>query len=153
MVLWQRQDQTEVNRWENSHPITDCKFSNDGSIMTWMGGGSLYLRNHDSTQSYYGYFDISPNASQMSFTNDDLEIAILSSDVILPDFRRVDFIDYTTLPISTSRTLNIGHKAVMMSLHPSADELAIATLSNLVAFYSASTDSESEIVSSRIATV
>ena len=145
MVLWHRQDQTEVNRWENSHPITDCKFSNNGLIMTWMGGGSLYLRNHDSTQSYYGYFDISPNASQMSFTNDDLEIAILSSDVILPDFRRVDFIDYTTLPISTSRTLNIGHKAVMMSLHPSGDELAIATLSNLVAFYSASIGSESEI--------
>ena len=33
----------------------------------------------------------------------------------------------------------------MMSLHPSGDELAIATLSNLVAFYSSSIGYESEI--------
>ena len=145
VILWERQNQTEVSRWVNSHQIADCKFSNDGSIMAWMGGGSLYLRNHDSTQSYYGYHDISPNASQMSFTPDDLEIAILSTDVVLPDFRRVDFIDHTSLPITTSRTLNLGHKAVMMSLHPTMDELAIATLSNLVAFYSSSVGGGSEI--------
>ena len=84
----------------------------------------------------------------MSFTSDDQEIAILSSEVVLPDFRRVDFIDYSSLPITTTRTLNIGHKAVMMSLHPNANELAIATLSNLVAFYSDSIGIETEIPNS-----
>ncbi len=148
VVLWERENQSEVARWENSHPITDCKFTNDGSIMSWIGGGSLYLRNHDSTQSYFGYYDISANASQMSFTSDDSEIAILSSDVELPDFRRVDYIDYSSLPITTSRTLNIGHKAVMMSLHPNSDEVAIATLSKLVSIYSESVGTETEIPTS-----
>ena len=66
----------------------------------------------------------------------------------LPDFRRVDFIDHSTLPITTTRTLNIPHKAVMMSLNPNANELAIATSSKLVAFYSDSVAIESEIPSS-----
>ena len=148
VVLWERQNQTEISRWENNHPVTDCKFSNDGTVMAWMGGGSLYLRNHDSTQSYFGYYDISSNASQMSFTSNDNEIAVLSSDVVLPDYRRVDFIDHSSLPITTTRTLNIGHKAVMMSLHPYANELAIATLSHLVAFYSDSIAIETEIPNS-----
>ena len=145
VILWNREDQTEINRWEYAHPIDDCKFSNDGAIMSWIGGGSLYLRNHDTTQSYYGHADISPNASQISFTVDDSEISILSTDVVLPNFRRIDFVDITALPIEISRTLHFGHQAVMMALHPLSHTVAISTKTKLVAFYSSSTSVETEI--------
>lgn len=148
VILWNRYDQTEIARWEYAHPIVDCKFSNDGALMSWIGEGSLYLRNHDVTQSYFGQYDISLNASQMLYTYDDSEIAILSSEVISPQYRRVDFVEIKSIPITTSRTLFFGHKAVMMSLHPSSNALAISTLSNLVAFYSDSVYSELEIPNS-----
>ena len=145
VILWNRFDQTEINRWESTHPITDCSFSNGGGIMSWIGGGSLYLRNHDSTQSYFGQYDISLNASQISFTENDNEIAILSSDVVLPDFRRIDFVDIMSMPIVTSRTLYFGHVAVMMALHPNSHTVAISTMTKLVTLYSTSTYTETEI--------
>ena len=145
VILWNRTDQIEINRWETNHPITDCQFSNGGSIMSWIGGGSLYLRNHDPTQSYFGQYDISPNGSQMSFLPGDEEIAVLSSQVNLPDYRRVDFIDYNTLPIQTSRTLYLGHNAVMMAIHPFDETVAISTQSRLVPFYSSSISIATEI--------
>jgi len=145
VILWNRQDQSEINRWETNHPIGDCEFSNDGTIMSWIGGGSLYLRNHDNTQSYYGQYDISPNASQISFTNDDREISILSTEVVLPNFRRIDFVDITTIPIETSRTLHFGHQAAMMAMHPDSHTVAISTMTNLVAFYSTAISAETEI--------
>lgn len=145
VILWNRSDQIEINSWETNHPILDCQFSNDGSIMSWIGGGSLYLRNHDTTQSYFGQHDISPNGSQLSFLPGDNEIAILSSDVKIPDYRRIDFIDYTTLPIQTSRTLYFGHNAVMMAIHPFEDTVAISTRSKLVPFYSSSISTVTEI--------
>ncbi len=148
VILWNRNDQSEITRWEYTHPIVDCKFSNDGTLMSWIGDGSLYLRNHDVTRSYFGQYDISPNASQMLYTYDDSEVAILSSEVITTQYRKVDFVEIKSTPISTSRTLFIGHKAVMMSLHPSSNALAISTLSNLVAFYSDSVYSELLIPSS-----
>lgn len=145
VILWNRSDQIEINSWETNHPITDCKFSNDGSIMSWIGGGSLYLRNHDTTQSYFGQYDISPNGSQLSFLPGDGEIAVLSSQVNLPDYRRIDFIDYNTLPIETSRTLYLGHNAVMMAIHPFEETVAIATQSKIVPFYSSSISIPTEI--------
>jgi len=145
IVLWNRTDQSEITRWEWNHEITDCQFSNDGAIMSWIGGGSLYLRNHDATNSYFGQYDISPNASQISFLPDDREVAILSSDVKLPDYRRVDFVDFNTMPIQTTRTLYLGHKAVMMAIHPIDETIAISTQSKLVPFYSSSIPTESEI--------
>ena len=129
VILWNRSDQIKINSWETNHPIVDCQFSNDGSTMSWIGGGSLYLRNHDTTQSYFGQYDISPNGSQLSFLPGDYEIAILSSEVKIPDYRRIDFINYTTMPIQSSRTLFLGHNAVMMAIHPFENTVAISTLS------------------------
>ena len=143
IILWNRENQTEVNRWETNEPIADCGFSNDGDIMSWIGGGSLFMRNHDSTQSYFGQYDISESAIELSYTSDDSEIAILTPPD--GDARRVDFIGIDMEPFYLSRTMYIGHNAVMMSLHPFDNSIAIATLSTLVAFYSDSVPVEMEI--------
>ena len=78
--------------------------------MSWIGGGSLYLRNHDATQSYFGQYDISENGSQLSFLPGDEEIAILSSEVKLPDYRRIDFIDFAQISWISHRVSWISHR-------------------------------------------
>ena len=145
IILWNRSSQLEVNRWEYSHAISDCSFTHDGALMSWIGGGSLYLRNHDATQSYHGQFDISMNATQLSFTPDDSEAVILVTESGPFANRHIDFIDIHILPIAISRTLHVGHNAVMFSHHPYDSTLVIATMSHLVSFYSASVPFESEI--------
>jgi len=54
IILWDRENQSVIDDWQIPAPVVDCGFSNNGLIMSWMGGGSLYMRNHDSTQSYFG---------------------------------------------------------------------------------------------------
>ena len=44
VILWDRENQSEIDHWEILAPVVDCGFSNDGTIMSWMGGGSLYMR-------------------------------------------------------------------------------------------------------------
>ncbi len=145
IIMWNRESQSEVTRWETNNPISDCKFSLDGSIMSWISGGSLYLRNHDSTQSYYGQFDISINASQISFSQDDSQVAILVPIIEGEQSRRIDFININSTPFSLSRTMYIAHNAPMFSIHPSDESIAVATSSNLIVFYSNSVPNESEI--------
>ena len=145
VILWNRESLSEVARWESVNPISDCQFSHDGTIMAWIGGGSLSLRNHDSTQSYHGQFDISMNATEMSFTADDNEVAVLVPTIVEQSSRRIDFIDIDSSPISLSRTLYVSHNAYMFSLHPNDDTVAISTFSELVPFYSDSVPLESEI--------
>ena len=145
VILWNRESLSEVARWESVNPISDCQFSHDGTIMAWIGGGSLSLRNHDSTQSYHGQFDISMNATEMSFTPDDNEVAVLVPTIVEQSSRRIDFIDIESSPISLSRTLYVSHNAYMFSLHPYDDTVAISTFSELVPFYSDSVPVESEI--------
>ena len=147
VILWSRESLSEVTRWETNAPITHCEFSNDGSIMSWISGGSLYLRNHDSTQSYYGQYDISHNASEISFSHDDSEIAILVPMIEGDQSRRIDFVSIDTIPISLSRTLYLPHSSQMFSLHPAEQSVVVATLSNLVVFYSSSVPTETEIPS------
>jgi hypothetical protein len=145
IIMWNRESQSEVTRWETNDAISDCKFSHDGSIMSWIAGGSLYLRNHDSTQSYYGQFDISMNASEISFSSDDSQVAIMVPIIEGEQSRRIEFVNIDTTPISLSRTLFIAHNAEMFSVHPSDESLAVATSSNLVVFYSNSVPIETEI--------
>ena len=96
--------------------------------MSWISGGSLYLRNHDSTQSYYGQFDISSNASAISFSHDDSEVAVLVSTIEGDQSRRIDFVSIDTIPIALSRTLYIPHKSPMFSIHPSDESIVIEFL-------------------------
>ena len=145
VILWNRDSQSEVTRWETNAAISDCKFSHDGNLMSWISGGSLYLRNHDSTQSYYGQFDISSNASEISFLHDDSEVAILVPIIEGDQSRRIDFISIDIIPIALSRTLYIPHTSPMFSLHPSDESVVVATLSDLVVFYSSSVPIETEI--------
>ena len=145
IILWDRETLTEVTRWETNDPISDCKFSHDGSIMSWISGGALFLRNHDSTQSYYGQFDISTNATAMSFSTDDSEVAIMVPSIVGEQSRRIDFVNIDSLPIFLSRTLYIPHNMEMFSIHPTDESVAVATLSELVAFYSNSVPVETEI--------
>ena len=145
VILWNRESLTEVNRWESVDSISDCEFSNDGTIMAWIGAGSLFLRNHDSTQSYHGQFDISINATEMSFSPTDNEVAVLIPNQLVESSRRIDFINLESLPISLSRTLYIAHIAHMFSLHPNDQTVAISTMSELVSFYSSSVTVETEI--------
>ena len=145
VILWNRDSQSEVTRWETNSPISHCQFSNDGSIMSWISGGSLYLRNHDSTQSYFGQFDISPNATQVSFVHDDSEVAILVPVIEGDEMRRIEFVSIDSIPISLSRTLQLAHRSEMFSLHPSDQSVVVATLTDLVVFYSSSVPTETEI--------
>ena len=115
IILWDRETLTEVTRWETNDPISDCKFSHDGSIMSWISGGALFLRNHDSTQSYYGQFDISTNATAMSFSTDDSEVAIMVPAIVGEQSRRIDFVNIDSLPIFLSRTLYIPHNMETVS--------------------------------------
>jgi WD40 repeat protein len=145
IILWNRESLSEVTRWEANDPISHCKFSHDGSIMSWIAGGSLFLRNHDSTQSYYGQFDISMNATEMSFSSDDSEVAIMVPIIVGEQSRHIDFINIDSTPIYLSRTLIIPHNIQMFSIHPTDESVAVATLSELVVFYSNSVPVETEI--------
>ena len=145
VILWNRDSLSEVTRWETNAPISHCQFSHDGSIMSWISGGSLYLRNHDSTQSYYGQYDISSNASEISFSHDDAEVAIMVPIIEGEQSRRIDYVSIDSTPISLSRTLYIPHNMQMISLHPTEQTVAVATLSDLVVFYSDSVPTETEI--------
>ena len=147
VILWNRDSQSEVTRWETDAPISHCQFSHDGDIMSWISGGSLYLRNHDSTQSYYGQFDISSNASEISFSHDDTEVAIMVPIIEGDQSRRIDYISIDSIPISMSRTLYIPHNMQMFSLHPTDQTVAVATMSDLVVFYSDSVPTVTEIPS------
>ena len=147
VILWERMNQTEINRWETSEPITDCGFSNDGSTMAWIGGGSLYLRNNDATQSYRGQHNIQLNSTRMSFLSSGTEIALLVPDLTQNQMRNIDFISIESLPYYVSRTMLIPHHAEMFSIHPNDHTIAIATNSDLVAFYSSIAQTTLELTS------
>ena len=136
VILWNRSNQTEESRWDTSQVISDCGFSNDGSLMAWIGGGSLYLRNNDATQSYKGQHNIHQNSTRMSFLNSGTEIAILVPYVLNEQMRIIDFISIESLPYYVSRTLELPHQANMFSIHPNDNTIAISTNSDLVAYYS-----------------
>ncbi len=147
IIIWDRSNQTEIARWENSHPIDDCAFSGDGNTMAWIGGESLFLRNHDSTFSYSGQFDISESATQVEFTMGDQGVAILV-DKVTDTPRRVDFINTSSMPIEIYGTLYLPHKATMLSLHPTENKLAVSTDSKFVAIYAEDVPFESELPTS-----
>ena len=146
VILWDRNNQTEITRWETNDPIVDCTFSPDGSVMAWIGGGSLYLRNYDQTYSYSGQYDISESASQVEFQNSDT-LAILI-DEITSSSRHIEFINASSLPIRVDGTLYLPHQSIQFSLNPSMNQLAVATNSEYVAIYSDMVPQETEIPSS-----
>ena len=136
VIIWNRSTQQEVVRWNNSDPVEDCTFSNSGHQITWVGGGSLYIRNYDETFSYRTIFPVSVNAVQVEYTSSDDEIAILVEESDESGIRRIDFIDNTNPVLQISRTLLLPHKAVMFSIHPSQESLLISTSSRLAVVYS-----------------
>jgi len=136
VILWNRSNLTEETRWDTSESISDCGFSNDGSLMAWIGSGSLYLRNNDATQSYRGQHNIHENSTRMSFLNSGTEIAILVPDFFIDEMRVINFISIESLPYFVSRTLELPHHANMFSIHPNDNTIAISTNSDLVAYYS-----------------
>ena len=136
VILWNRSNLTEETRWDTSEKISDCGFSNDGLLMAWIGGGSLYLRNNDATQSYRGQHNIHQNSTRMSFLDSGAEIAILVPDVFIDQMRVINFISIESLPYFVSRTLQMPHQANMFSIHPTDNTIAISTNSDLVAYYS-----------------
>ena len=145
IILWDRENRSLVDDWDNGSPVNDCKFSNDGTKISWIGGGSLIMRNNDLTHSYYGQYDISNDASQMSFTSDDDEVGLLVPKPDDNNQRRIDFVGIDTTPLIQSRTLLIAHKATSMSFHPTEQSIAISTTSSVVAYYSDSVPTELEI--------
>ena len=147
VILWERSNQTEISRWETNDPIVDCSFSPDGSVMTWIGGASVYLRNYDQTFSYSGQFDISNSASQVEFVRESNTLAILV-DEITSTPRHLEFINASTLPIQVERTLYLPHQSIQFALHPSMNHVAVATNSHYIAIYTDMVPHESEIPSS-----
>ena len=135
VIIWNRENQTEVTRWETANPIMDCTFSPDGTTMAWIGGGALYLRNHDQTFSYSGQFDISEHASQVDFSVSNHELTVLI-DTITDVPRHLQFINASTLPIQVEGTLYLPHQALEFNLHPTLNQIAIATNSEFVPIYS-----------------
>ena len=136
VILWERSNQTEITRWDTSESIADCGFSSDGATMAWIGGGSLYLRNNDATQSYRGQHNIHQNSTRMSFLSTGTEIAVMVPDLTLNQMRSIDFISVESLPYYESRKMLIPHHMEMFSIHPNDHTIAVATNSDLVAYYS-----------------
>jgi len=146
VILWDRNNQTEITRWETNDPIVDCSFSPDGSVMAWIGGGSVYLRNYDQTYSYSGQFDISGSASQVEFFHDSDTLAILV-DEITSSPRHIEFINASTLPIQVKGTLYLPHQSIEFALHPSMNHVALTTNSEYIAIYTDMVPQETEIPS------
>lgn len=147
VIMWDRNNQTEVTRWETNDRIVDCAFSPDGSVMTWIGGGSIYLRNYDQTFSYSGQFDISDSASQVEFFGNS-DILTILVDQISSTPRYLEFINASTLPILAERTLYLPHQSTQFALHPSMNQVAVSTNSEYIAIYTDTIPQESEIPSS-----
>ena len=104
VILWDRSNQTEVTRWDTVEPINDCTFSPDGTKMTWISGGSLFIRNYDQTYSYSGQFDVSELSSQIEYVDNNQNLCILV-DTITDVPRHLIFINASTLPIQIEKTL------------------------------------------------
>jgi len=134
VIIWDRANQSEVARWETTDPIMDCTFSPDGTTMAWIGGGALYLRNHDETFSYSGQFDISEFASQVDFYDSNHGLSVLI-DAITDVPRHLQFINASTLPIQVEATLYLPHQALEFDIHPTLNQIAIATNSEFVPVY------------------
>jgi hypothetical protein len=146
VILWDRSNQTRVTSWDTGMPITDCTFSPDGTKMTWISGGSLYIRNHDTTFSYSGQFDISEYSMQVEFDGNEENLCILV-DTVTDVPRHLLFVNASALPIQVERTLYIPHQALSFAIHPTQNRIAVATNSEFVALYADEMMQESEIPS------
>ena len=136
VILWNRSDQTQLKRWNLTAAVDDCTFSHDGSFMTWMSNGVLFLRNHDATFSFRGEGEVAQRASRMALTADDLSLATLIP-IHLPDEHR--HIQFHTLgefgEVTEGHRVQTGHHSLDFALHPTENLVAVATDTPLVAFY------------------
>ena len=147
VILWDRNNQTEIIRWETNEPIADCTFSPDGNTMAWISGGSLFLRNYDDTFSYAGQFDIHEQSSQIEFSPITDIMGILV-DVISESPRHIEFVNVSNVPFFVESRLYLPHQSLVFSLHPTMNRVAVSTNSEYVAIYADSIHYETEIPSS-----
>jgi WD40 repeat protein len=137
VILWNRSDQIEVERWETADPVRDCTFSHDGSLMVWMSGASLYIRNHDATFSYQDLVEIDSRASRLAFTADDGELVLLIPERSASEERHLQFFTLDAEgEISTGRRVVTAHVSLDFSISPDETLLAVSTDSSVLAFYS-----------------
>ena len=79
LILWNRSDQSEIHRWDTGNPVIDCKFSPDGTIMGWISGQSLFMRNFD--ESYSTFLKTSGSTMpQPNISSQPVPFVILLSD-------------------------------------------------------------------------
>ena len=136
VILWNRSDGSEHDRWEENSPVLDCHISDDGTMLAWMIEGSLHVRNYDEYISYYAQIDIDFNARQFAFMNNDSDIALLIPEFGADFTRRIQFMNIKVDGFPITNTLSIGHIASDFSIHPEINRIAISTDSRLISIYS-----------------
>ena len=146
IILWNRIDQTEIQRWDTGSSVIDCKFSPDGTIMGWMSDQSLFMRNFDSTYSYFGQVNIDADSTQFIFTNNQSEVAILTPVHYLNDIRHIQFFNITGDLIDESRRMMIAHVSLHFDISPNGEYVAISTNTRYVSIFSNLLPEELQII-------
>jgi hypothetical protein len=136
LILWNRTDQSEIQRWNTGNSVIDCKFNPDGTIMGWMSGQSLFMRNYDATYSYFGQVNIDADSTQFVFTNNQTEVAILTPIHYLNDIRHIQFYDISSDVIVESRRMMIAHVSLHFDISPNGEYVAISTNTRYVSIFS-----------------